>query len=43
MQYNTAREQFPTVIVASAFSFQQATLFEVEDEEMKRPIQVSFS
>ncbi|MFK7860586.1 MAG: LemA family protein [Granulosicoccus sp.] len=42
MQYNTAREQFPTVLVAGMFSFKNGDLFEVPDEEMKKAVKVSF-
>lgn len=43
MRYNIAREQFPSVIVASIFSFKEAELFTVEDEQIKQHVQVSFS
>lgn len=43
MQYNTAREQFPTVMVAGVFSFKNGDLFEIPDEEMKKAVKVSFS
>ncbi|MFK8079703.1 MAG: LemA family protein [Granulosicoccus sp.] len=42
MQYNTAREQFPTVLVAAVFSFKNGDLFEIPDEEMKKAVKVSF-
>jgi LemA protein len=37
MHYNTAREQFPTVIVASMFNFGPAELFAVGEEEKQAP------
>lgn len=43
MTYNTAREQFPAVLVASAFAFKEADLFEAEDPAMRQPVKVSFA
>lgn len=43
MQYNTASEQFPAVIIASLFSFKQADLFEVDQPDMKEAVSVSFA
>ncbi len=43
MQYNTAREQFPAVIVANAMSFKEADLFEVSEPAMKEAVRVSFA
>lgn len=43
MQYNTASEQFPAVIVASLFAFRKADLFEIDQPEMKEPVAVSFA
>ncbi len=40
--YNTARESFPTVLVANPLGFQQATLFEIEVEEERQAPKVSF-
>jgi len=40
--YNTAREVFPTVIVASLFNFSAAVLFEVTDAEQKEAPSVKF-
>ena len=42
MRYNTAREQFPTVLVAQLFSFKNGDLFEVPDDSMKQSVIVSF-
>lgn len=42
MSYNTAREVFPGVLVAGAFSFTPATLLEIETAERSAP-RVSFS
>jgi LemA protein len=42
MFYNTQRELFPTVIIASMFNFQAANLFEVEQPEERAAPKVSF-
>jgi len=42
MQYNTARETFPNVILAGAFGFLPAELFHVEDPSEKNAPKVSF-
>jgi LemA protein len=42
MRYNTARESFPTVIIASMFGFQEAALFQVESEAERAAPRVSF-
>jgi LemA protein len=42
MQYNTARESFPTNIVAGMFSFTSAELFVVERPEEKQAPKVQF-
>jgi LemA protein len=42
MGYNTARETFPTVIFAGMFNFQEADLFEIEEEEQREAPKVSF-
>ena len=42
MIYNTRREQFPAVIFAGMFNFQEAQLFEIEDEAEKVAPKVSF-
>ncbi len=42
MTYNTAREQFPNNLIAGAFNFQEAELFEVESEETREAPDVSF-
>jgi len=41
--YNTAREVFPTVLIAGMFNFTAAVLFEVTDEAQKEAPKVSFS
>ncbi|HNX53816.1 MAG TPA: LemA family protein [Pontiellaceae bacterium] len=41
--YNTAREVFPTVIIAGMFNFASAVLFEVADSTQKEAPKVSFS
>lgn len=46
MEYNTAIEQFPTVLVAKMFNFEPATFFDVGEAqraEMDKGVQVSFS
>lgn len=40
--YNTAREQFPAVIVANMFGFSEASLFEIESEKERQAPQVKF-
>jgi LemA protein len=42
MRYNTARESFPTVIIAGMFGFDEAPLFVVETEEERVAPRVSF-
>jgi len=42
MQYNTLRESFPNNFFAGWFSFLQAELLEIEDEEKREAPQVSF-
>jgi LemA protein len=41
--YNTAREVFPTVLIAGMFGFAEAVLFEVEDSAQKEAPKVNFS
>lgn len=41
--YNTARETFPSVIIANMFGFQAAELFEIEVPEQREAPKVSFS
>jgi LemA protein len=41
--YNTSRETFPNNIVAGSMNFTRAELFEVEIEEQREPVAVSFS
>lgn len=43
MRYNTACEQFPAVIVARLFRFDEAELFEAANEQSREPINVSFA
>jgi LemA protein len=40
--YNTARETFPTVLIANNFGFKEAVLFEIEDPVEKEAPKVSF-
>jgi LemA protein len=42
MRYNTARESFPTVVIANSFGFQEAPLFTVETEAERDAPRVSF-
>ncbi|MBN2293996.1 MAG: LemA family protein [Pirellulales bacterium] len=41
-RYNTAREKFPNVIFAGMFNFQEADLFEIEEEQQREAPKVSF-
>ncbi|PAW78554.1 MAG: hypothetical protein B9S32_06425 [Verrucomicrobia bacterium Tous-C9LFEB] len=43
MIYNTARETFPTVLIANLFNFAAAELFAIEKPEEKEAPKVSFS
>ena len=43
MQYNTARETFPNVVVANFLNFTEARLFEVESDKERQAPKVSFS
>ncbi len=43
MQYNTARESFPTVLVANPLGFREAALFEIEEPAEREAPKVSFS
>jgi len=43
MSYNTAREVFPTVIVANMFGFAPAQLFEIENPAERAAPKVSFT
>jgi LemA protein len=43
MLYNTAREVFPTVLIAGMFNFTSAVLFELTDEAQKEAPKVNFS
>ncbi len=42
MSYNTARETFPNVIFAGIFKFQEANLFEIEEEQQREAPKVAF-
>lgn len=42
MEYNTARETFPTVLIANNMNFKEAALFEIEDQAEKEAPKVSF-
>jgi len=43
MTYNTAREQFPSNLIAGAFNFTAAELFEIQKPEEKEAPKVSFT
>lgn len=43
MLYNTAQQQFPAALFASIFGHHPADLFEVESEEAKKAVKVSFT
>ena len=43
MEYNTAREKFPTNIIAGMFNFDPAELFTVERPEEKEAPKVNFA
>ena len=40
--YNTKRESFPTNLIAGAFNFQSASLFEVVEPTEREPVKVKF-
>jgi LemA protein len=42
MEYNNAREVFPSNVFAGIFNFQAATSFQVEDEAARKSVKVSF-
>jgi len=42
MNYNTAQQVFPTVLVASAFGHHPAELYEVQDTEARKAVKVAF-
>lgn len=42
MIYNTSQQQFPAVLVASFLGHHPADLFEVKEEEVKKPVKVAF-
>lgn len=42
MRYNTDREQFPAVVVANTCNFHEADLFEAANEDVHKPVKVSF-
>lgn len=42
MQYNTAREVFPSNIIAGMFNFAAAVLFEIGKAEEREPVKVNF-
>jgi LemA protein len=43
MHYNNRRETFPSSLVAGAFKFPPATMFEVEGDAVAEPVKVDFA
>lgn len=41
MQYNTARQTFPTAMIAPMFGFQEAPLFQIDDAKEREVVRVS--
>ena len=42
MRYNNARETFPSNVIAGMFQFQEAQLFEIEDDAQREAPKISF-
>ena len=42
MGYNTKRESFPDVLIANNFGFKEAQMLELQDEEARKAVKVSF-
>ena len=42
MQYNTGIEMFPNSLIANQFKFTQATEWQIEDQEAKKNVKVTF-
>ncbi|MGE9291419.1 MAG: LemA family protein [Puniceicoccales bacterium] len=42
MTYNTARETFPNVLIAGPAGFQEAQLFEIENQQERQAVKVDF-
>ena len=42
MYYNTAQQEFPTALVAGMFGHRPSELYQVQDEEAKKAVKVSF-
>lgn len=42
MAYNTKRESFPDALVANNFGFKGAEMWQLEEAEARRPVQVNF-
>ncbi|CAN5282497.1 LemA family protein [soil metagenome] len=42
MNYNTARERFPSILFASMFGFKEARLFEIDIEDERKAPEVTF-
>jgi LemA protein len=42
MSYNISREKFPNVIIAGAFNFSEAVLFEIKTPEEREAVKVTF-
>mgnify|MGYP004632018081 FL=1 len=41
-RYNTSIEMFPSNIIAGMFHFSQASLFEVQEDEARKNVKISF-
>lgn len=42
LEYNTAQQKFPNLLVASSFGHKAADLYEVQDQEAKKAVKVAF-
>jgi LemA protein len=42
MHYNTKRESFPDMLIANNFGFKEAEMLELEDEEARKAVKVTF-
>jgi len=43
MQYHTYREQFPNNFIAGYFAFKETSLLELENDEVRKPVKVTFN
>jgi LemA protein len=42
MAYNTAQQEFPAVLAASALGHHPAELYQIEEAEARKPVKVAF-